>query len=264
MAPTQPAPATATAPADPGGDAVRVVLFGMPDAGKSSLLGALAQSAQSQERQLHGRLVDLSNGGLAELQRRLYDERPRETLEEIVPYPVAYEPFDGPRPDPSRRRPAVLIDCDGRIANELLTRRKELEGDKQGALGRAVLGADALLLVVDAAANPEQIDADFGEFVRFLRFLERSRGRRSDVGGLPVWLVLSKCDLLARPGDTDAAWHERIEQREAQVASRFKEFLDAEAGGGPVPFGSIDLHVVATAVKRPALATAPAAPREPV
>src|SRR5437764_12021950 len=108
-----PAQTTPTQPAtiDPG--AVRVVLFGMPDAGKSSLLGALAQAAQSQERALGGRLIDLSSG-LSELQRRVYDERPRETLEEIVPYPVALDPLAGAKPDPDRRESAVLVDCDGR------------------------------------------------------------------------------------------------------------------------------------------------------
>src|SRR5437868_1798729 len=113
-----PAQTTPTQPAtiDPG--AVRVVLFGMPDAGKSSLLGALAQVAQSQERALGGRLIDLTSG-LAELQRRVYDDRPRETLEEIVPYPVAFDPFTGPKPDPDHRESAVLVDCDGRAANDL-------------------------------------------------------------------------------------------------------------------------------------------------
>src|SRR5947209_20409293 len=105
-----PAQTTATPPAaiDPG--AVRVVLFGMPDAGKSSLLGALSQAAQTQERALGGRLTDLTSG-LSELQRRVYDERPRETLEEIVPYPVTLEPFTDLKPDPDRRCDVVFIDC---------------------------------------------------------------------------------------------------------------------------------------------------------
>src|SRR2546429_2690317 len=72
--------------------AVRVVLFGMPDAGKSSLLGALAQAAQTQEHLLNGHLTDTSQG-LTELQRRLYEEQPRETLEEVVPYPIAFQAF---------------------------------------------------------------------------------------------------------------------------------------------------------------------------
>src|SRR5436190_7799926 len=99
MTPTGPPP-RAAAPLPPG--ALSVVLLGMPDAGKSSLLGALVQAAQTQERQLQGRLSDLGHG-LAELQRRVYDDKARETLEEIVPHPVSYEPFKGGRPDPEQR-----------------------------------------------------------------------------------------------------------------------------------------------------------------
>src|SRR5437867_13364665 len=73
-------------------EALRLVLFGMPAAGKSSLLGALAQAAQTQEHILNGRLVDRSQG-LIELQRRLYEEQPRETLEEVAPYPISLEPL---------------------------------------------------------------------------------------------------------------------------------------------------------------------------
>src|ERR1700730_13739236 len=76
---------------------LRIVLFGMPDAGKSSLLGALAQAAQTQEHVLNGHLTDLSHG-LAELQRRLYEEAPRQTLEEVVPYPVAFDSFTSSGP----------------------------------------------------------------------------------------------------------------------------------------------------------------------
>jgi hypothetical protein len=259
--------ATTSPPPAADADRLRVVLFGMPDAGKSSLLGALAQAAHTQERALHGRLADPSHG-LDDLRRRLYDERPRETLEEIVPYPVTYEPFEaGVKLRPESAVKATLIDCDGRVANELLTRRKALdEGDPADSLGAAVLAADALILVVDAAAGPEQIDADFAEFVRFLKLVRRERVRRSEIGGLPVFLVLSKCDLLAQPGDTAAAWDSRIDERQSHVRERFEEFLkgdDDDDDDDRLPFGAIDLHVTATAVKRPALTGTPAAEREP-
>src|SRR5579871_140909 len=137
-------PASSPAALDP--DAVRVVLFGMPDAGKSSLLGALAQAAQVQEHLLNGRLTDPTHG-LAELQHRLYDEAPRETLEEVVPYTVAFDPFatGGGR----QHLDAVLVDCDGRVANELLSRRRALTAaDHEGGLAAEILRADALVLVV--------------------------------------------------------------------------------------------------------------------
>src|SRR5207249_666975 len=159
---------------------LRIVLFGMPDAGKTSLLGGLAQSAQTQEHLLNGHLADPANR-LAELQHRVYDESPRETLEEVVPYPVTFEPFTASKAAaPTERQGAVLVDCDGRVANELLSRRRSLETDDENTLAGQILEADALVLVVDGSAGAAQIDADFGEFRKFLRLLEESRGRRTE------------------------------------------------------------------------------------
>jgi len=236
--------------------ALRIVLFGMPDAGKSSLLGALAQAGQTQEHLLNGHLTDLGQG-LTELQHRLYDERPKETLEEVVAYPATFEAFAD-----KRRLEVLFIDCDGRVANELLSRRRSLEGDgSEQSLASQIQDAETLVLVIDAAASTAQVDADLAEFGRFLRLLQTHRGRQSEVGGLPVFLVLSKCDLLAQVGDSPTAWMERIEERKRQVSQRFKDWLAEQAG--PLPFGSLDLHLWATAVKRPELAGSPARPREP-
>jgi hypothetical protein len=243
---------------------LRLVLFGLPAAGKSSLLGALAQAAQTQEHLLHGRLVPRTDG-LNELQKRLYVENPRPTAEEVAPYPVDFEPFAHDGQAGGSKVEAVLIDCDGRVANDLLARRATLRGDSpEGTLAREVIEADTLILVVDAAAPPVQVDAEFAEFGRFLRLLELGRGQRSEVGGLPVFLVLTKCDLLAQPDDTNIDWLDRIEERKRQVHRRFQDFLARRGRDeGPLPFGRIDLHVWATAVKRPALGPAPAKPREP-
>jgi hypothetical protein len=260
-----PSPSTAV-PATGHPDDLSIVLFGMPAAGKSSLLGALAQAAQAQEHLLNGRLTDLSHG-LDELRRRVYEESPRRTAEEVVPYPVDFAPFhqDNRPTDAEEHVGAVVIDCDGRVANDLLVRRRALnENSPEGTLAHEVLEADTLVLVLDAAAPPAQVEADFAEFDRFLRQLESSRSERTEVGGLPVFLVLTKCDLLAKPNDGAADWMERIEQRKRDVDARFRKFLARrEQEAGPLPFGRINLHLWATAVKRPALAGLPPKAREP-
>ncbi|HTU91522.1 MAG TPA: hypothetical protein VMF69_15675, partial [Gemmataceae bacterium] len=255
-----------TAAASVRADDLSIVLFGLPAAGKSSLLGALAQAAQAQEHLLNGRLIDVTHG-LDELRRRLYEENARRTAEEVVPYPVDFEPFstDSRNSKALAHVGAVFIDCDGRVANDLLVRRQAIAEDSpEGTLAREVIDADTLVLVIDAAAPPAQVEADFAEFDRFLRQMETSRGQRTAVGGLPVFLVLSKCDLLAQAGDTAADWMERIEQHKRDLDRRFRGFLARrEQESGPPPFGRIDLHLWATAVKRPALAGSPAKEREP-
>ena len=250
--PLSPPPAPPV-PHDPS--AVRIVLFGMPDAGKSSLLGALAQCSHTQSRALHGQLTDMSHG-LGELRNQLYEERLVETQNEIVPYPVRFAP--------SGRAgfPAVLYDCDGRAANDYLTRKRLLEKEaRPGTLAAAVLNADVLILAVDASAPHDQIEADFREFRRFLGHLEGYRQREHAVGGLPVFLVLTKCDLLARDTISRSMWEARIEERMTEVARRFQHYLAND--GNLLAFGSLNLDVRATAVRRPGLTDAAAQPKEP-
>src|SRR5207249_505673 len=195
-------------------------------------------------------------------------------LKEIVAYPITFEPFaKAGAPESNGRVDAVLVDCDGRVANELLARRRSLNTDsRDGTLAQEILDADALILAIDASAPATQINADFAEFGRFLRLLEHQRGHRTEIGGQPVFLVLTKCDLLARPSDSAAAWLDHIKERQAEVEYRFRDFLAAQArsagqtevSGPPVKtFGRIDLHPWATAIKRPALADNPPRPREP-
>ena len=137
LPPTDPGPALRKVDAD----ALRVVLFGMPSAGKSSLLGALMQASQTQTHLLTGRLTDLS-GGLSELQKRLYEDRPKRTAVEVAPYLVEFEPFsqEGQTTEGVRKNHVLLIDCDGQVANDLLQKRQGLSPDgADGALALDLL-----------------------------------------------------------------------------------------------------------------------------
>jgi hypothetical protein len=251
----------------------------MPDAGKSSLLGALQQAGQTQEHLLNGHLTDLSSG-LTELQHRLYEGTARETLEEVVPYAVAFKSFGkSPSIENDGQMQAILVDCDGRVANELLSRKRSLNTNPgDNSLAQAIVDADALILAIDASAPATQVNADFTEFAKFLRLLEHQRGHRTEIGGQPVFLVLTKCDLLAKPGDSTSDWIRHISERQREVEHRFRDFLAAKratentennrssvasVSSVAKTFGRIDLHPWATAVKRPALADSPPRPREP-
>ena len=131
-------------------EALRVVLFGMPDAGKSSLLGALAQAAQTQEHVLAGRLSDPTKG-LAGLQEQTYEGRPGQTLEDAVGYPVIYEPT-GTLPA-GQRIDAELVDSDGRTANELLVHPRPLDRASQtGNLAQAIREASVAVKRAEARA----------------------------------------------------------------------------------------------------------------
>lgn len=255
-----------TAPMLLNGKALKIVLFGMPDAGKTSLLGALAQAADAKEKVLGGTLID-DTGELAELRRLVYESKPPRTPEEVVPHPASFQPDEtltaGNSAPVHKPMNLVFFDCDGRVANEFLSQRKTLLGDQESELASAILQADALLLVVDASSKPEVLKRDFSQFIDFLHLFQTSRSNFNEVNGLPVYLVLTKCDLLAKSEDTASVWMDRIEDRKRKVDQHFRRQLEEESGDKDLPFGQIDLHVWATAVKRPNLGNIPAKPREP-
>lgn len=221
----------------------RLLLFGRPGAGKSSLLASLMRVASQPSPLLKGRLVD-DSGKLADLAVTRPDGGAA-----VVAYPVHLEPEDPGAPAWS----ATLLDTNGAIDQEYLAGQKKIGSDE---LSRALLAADTLILVVDASAGAQALEADFTAFVKFLKLLEEVRGRRVAVAGLPVYLVLAKCDLLARPGDTFARWMQRIEEGKRRVGERFREFLASAADS--FTFGEVELRVWATAAQRPALADRPA------
>ena len=115
------------------------------------------------------------------------------------------------------------------------------------------LHADALVLLLDGGSSPEQLDDWFESFGNFVRALEAQRGRRLEARGLPVFLVLTKCDLIARPDDSPMDWMEHIEERKREVDERFRAYLARDSDEEPPAFGGVEVHCWATAAQRPAL-----------
>jgi GTPase SAR1 family protein len=233
---------------------LRVVLFGTPGSGKSSLLGALWQAAQSQEALLGGKIDDAS-GGLAELHNYVYEQKPEGNDDDLALYPISVS-------NNGQSLDATLIDCDGEVAQECLAKSQAaLDSRSEGC--KALLGADAILLVVDPTAGTAQIDKEFQQFGNFIHLLEKHRSQRNEVVGLPIYLVLTKCDAIAKPSDAGSAWLTKIEEGKKRVDKRFQEFLAKYPYRAELPFGKVDLHVWATSVKRPALADRSAKSEEP-
>src|SRR5947209_10170045 len=97
---------------------LKILMFGPPGSGKSSLLGALMQACQagsSQSLVLHGTLVD-DTGRLSELREHTYADAPPSNRTEIVDYPVHFTPEAGTAGGAAAVGAAVaanLLDSDG-------------------------------------------------------------------------------------------------------------------------------------------------------
>jgi GTPase SAR1 family protein len=259
----------------------RLLLFGSTGAGKSSLLGALAQAAETQKTILKGQLVE-KTGELDKLQKKTYAGTPISTAADesydsriqtagldkiqkntkagtlastagVESYHIHIDPAD--QGDSAVQ--ATLLDCNGADALAMLNSANPF--DDANPVQKPLLDADAILLLVDASLPPKQLDEQFHQFGEWLKDFHEARGSRTDVGEFPVYLVLTKCDLLANPDEPFTAWLNRIEERKKHVHEKFAAYLKDQMPG----FGSIDLHVWATAIKRPALADRAAKTQEP-
>jgi hypothetical protein len=241
--------AATTHPRAPLTHGPRLLLFGRAGAGKSALLGALFQSLAQPSPLFKGRLAD-DSGGLTDLARGVAADKLEPTAADVVGYPVHFEPQDPGKSSWS----ATLLDCSGAVAQDYVLGKRAL--DEPAGLAPALLDADALLLVVDAAGPPKQLEQDFAQLDHFLHLLQDVRSRHMDIAGLPVFLVLTKCDLLARPNDTRSLWMQKIEEGKRRIGQKFQDFLSRPSHRPH--FGDLRLHLSATAAQRPALADIPA------
>src|SRR5262249_24534043 len=139
---------------------LRIVVAGMPNSGKSSLLGALAQAAQTQQTELQAELIDPS-GELQELQRRLSEAASRHSREEVTLRPVPLRSLVSAKPPVE----VLFVECVAyppfRLHNPNAL-EDPLGPDRPptpSPFEKEVLAADALLLLLDIAALPVQTKA---------------------------------------------------------------------------------------------------------
>ncbi len=253
---------TATTP-DPA--APRVLLFGHPKSGKTHLLGALLRASEAQPDALGAEVID-PTGRLAAVRDAVYSDASfAHTPAEVAAVPVFLRApgLGGPV------REFALYDCDGRASSALLKHADVLEVPRiTGAVAKAVLDADLIALVVSAGLTDDDRAERFQDFLFFLEQVHGRRLRERQVGGLPVFVVLARCDRLARPGDTAATWEAEVRWHLAKLRREFDEFVNDQLplegyGTSYLPFGSVDVQDYATAVRRPPLADEPHPPVEP-
>lgn len=254
-------------PTTPDPAAPRVLLFGHPGSGKTNLLGALLRASRTQPDALGGEVVDLT-GRLEALHEYVYSNANiQNTRTELGIAPVLFRTSSsGP---PTAAPDFVLLDCDGHASTALLKNPVALEARRvSGTVAQAVLDSDLIALVVDAGLTDDDLAERFEDFLFFLEQVHGRRLREREVGGLPVFVVLARCDRLAKPGDTSAEWEGRVRGNLKHVLRQFEEFIDDQLplegyGTSYLPFGSVDVEGYATAVRRPPLADDPEPPAEP-
>ncbi|QEL21119.1 GTPase domain-containing protein [Limnoglobus roseus] len=194
--------------------APRIVFFGLPHTGKTALLHAFADPDAP--------VSLLPPGKTGEMSR-------------VLPSGV------------------VLCDVDGRSAKEIISDPVQIQRNE--ATANDVRSADAIVLALDASASSELMLGLFAEFALFLEGFEKTRSHGREVGGLPIYLTLTKCDTLFRPGDDPNEWLRRVEAKKQSVRTAFEDYLAETGHGGPVAspfgFGSIEVHVAATAIQFP-------------
>lgn len=192
----------------------RIVFFGLPRTGKTGLLHAFADPE--------------------------------------APFPLSHH-GDLPKTEQCRVLPSgvELCDVDSPGAQELIVEPDRIQENHHTA--KLIRDADAIVLALDASATNDATLNLFQSFASFLERFEDARRRDRFVGGLPIFLTLTKCDRIHHPGESPEDWLRRVHAKQRSVQTAFEDFL-AEAGhtiDNPFAFGSLEVHVAATALQFP-------------
>jgi hypothetical protein len=209
----------------------RLLLFGTPGAGKSALLAALVQAVPA----LKAELIDESQ----------------------VAQRFQVQPSEKEKVSGRFSSEVTVLDCSGKAALEMLKAPQPFANSHP--MKKPILEADAMVFAVDVSAPKKQMNEEFRQCARWLRQLHEFRGQRTDIAALPVFVALTKCDLLVQKQDSFETWKKRLDEGKRQYDENFRKYLKQHGAG----FGTIQLKVVATAIKQPAFTDKPAKAQEP-
>ncbi len=250
-------------------DTPSVLLFGHSGAGKSALLGAMLKAAETQGPILRGEVLEAS-GRLASIRDSVYKgNAPEPNAAELATYTVRLRPWREGSVAVTEPVTITLNDCSGKAAESLIHHPEPLRDPKTHVpVARAVIDADAIILLVNGAADDEELLEAFEEFDTFLTVVAQGKANAREVGGFPVMLVLTQSDRLARAGDTPEMWEHRVALRADEAWTKFDRFLrGAELEDGIaspfLPFGDVDLRVYSVAIRTPRFADASTDPNVP-
>ena len=209
-----------------------VVLLGPPASGKSALLGALEQAGKT-PASLGGQLVDVT-GQLRSINTLAREGKLKPTAEEVAAYPIEIA-------DAGRSEAIELHDTSGAKAQAILAGTESL--DAADPLPTTLKSADGVVVLIDIT---RPIEPQFKQVIAFLKTLEDRRSAGTEIAGLPLFVVLTKCDQLAV--GKDRTWMQQVEETKRKAGDIFRKQL-AETGNRA--FGRLDVRVWATATRRP-------------
>lgn len=203
---------------------LRVVFFGPPQSGKSNLFdsfGRIAVAAGAEEQP-----VQLAIGP------QPTDTAGRRMIERITSVDL---------PDDDLRASSItLIDCNSEAVGQLLGDATALTRPRvRDELLDAIRSAEALVVTVDVTDTPSQIDELSADLGLFLQALREGRAFIREVGGLPVFLAVTKCDTLYEAGFTPRDWAQAVEQERKDIRARFDDIAKHEPDA---LFGAFELH----------------------
>ncbi len=197
----------------PLGDPLNILILGAPGAGKTALLQALLIGGKSGAG-LGGNFLSATVVGSSNPR---YQYSPGDSSKLPVNLPITFT--------------EVNTDLRSPVVSEADLRR-----------------ADALIVVVEAIQDDARLRVAFESAVEIINRVQDRQRSQLRVGGFPVSVALTQCDLLADHAIDFTEWQSKVESRRKELQGLFDDVYKTSAH---CAFGSITLDIEPTATHLP-------------